>query len=176
MVDCGCRKAPRLPRRCARRSASRPFWQASGDRSLHRFRGRRRAALLSAARSAARGAELRAVRRDRQERQRSRKAGSASGRGVAHAVSIGAHPISRLENGPPIGFPVQFRVSGPEIGTVRHWSEEVAKVMRANPDTTNVQFDWDEPAERSVHFEVDQTRRANSTSRRRTSRAICRCR
>ena len=66
--------------------------------------------------------------------------------------------ISRLENGPPIGFPVQFRVSGPEIGTVRHWAEEVAKVMRANPDTTNVQFDWDEPAERSVHFEVDQTR------------------
>ena len=64
--------------------------------------------------------------------------------------------ISRLENGPPIGFPVQFRVSGPEIGTVRQLSEEVAKVMRANADTTNVQFDWDEPAERSVHFEVDQ--------------------
>ena len=66
--------------------------------------------------------------------------------------------ISRLENGPPIGFPVQFRVSGPEIGTVKHWAEEVAQVTRANPDTTNVQFDWDEPAERSVHFEVDQTR------------------
>jgi len=66
--------------------------------------------------------------------------------------------ISRLENGPPIGFPVQFRVSGPEIGTVRQLSEQVAQVMRSNPDTTNVQFDWDEPAERSVHFEVDQTR------------------
>ena len=66
--------------------------------------------------------------------------------------------ISRLENGPPIGFPVQFRVSGPEIGTVRHWSEKSRKVMRANPDTTNVQFDWDEPAERSVHFEVDQNK------------------
>jgi multidrug efflux pump subunit AcrB len=66
--------------------------------------------------------------------------------------------ISRLENGPPIGFPIQFRVSGPEIGTVRHWAEAVAKVMRANPDTANVQFDWDEPAERSVHFEVDQNR------------------
>ena len=66
--------------------------------------------------------------------------------------------ISRLENGPPIGFPVQFRVTGPEIGTVKHWAEEVAKVTRANPDTTNVQLDWDEPAERSVHFEVDQTR------------------
>jgi multidrug efflux pump len=75
--------------------------------------------------------------------------------------------ISRLENGPPIGFPVQFRVSGPEIGTVRQLSEEVAGVMRANPDTTNVQFDWDEPAERSVHFEVDQTkaRQLNISSR-----------
>jgi multidrug efflux pump subunit AcrB len=66
--------------------------------------------------------------------------------------------ISRLENGPPIGFPVQFRVTGPEIATVRRLAEQVAQVMRNNPDTTNVQFDWDEPAERSVHFEVDQTR------------------
>src|SRR5262249_37561477 len=66
--------------------------------------------------------------------------------------------ISRLENGPPVGFPVQFRVSGPEIGTVRQVSADVAALMRANPKTTNVQYDWDEPAERSVHFEVDQTR------------------
>jgi multidrug efflux pump len=74
--------------------------------------------------------------------------------------------ITRLENGPPVGFPVQFRVSGPEIGTVRHWADRVAGVIRANPDTVNVQFDWDEPAERSVHFEVDQTqaRRLNITS------------
>src|SRR6202042_2428276 len=35
--------------------------------------------------------------------------------------------ISRLENGPPVGFPVQFRVSGPEIGTVRELSEKVAE-------------------------------------------------
>jgi multidrug efflux pump len=66
--------------------------------------------------------------------------------------------ITRLENGPPIGFPVQFRVTGPEIGTVRRLSEEVAGIMRRNPDTTNVQFDWDEPAERSVRFEVDQAK------------------
>jgi multidrug efflux pump len=74
--------------------------------------------------------------------------------------------ISRLENGPPVGFPVQFRVSGPEIGTVRQWADQVAAVMRANPDTFNVQFDWDEPAERSVHFEVDQSkaRRLNISS------------
>ncbi len=66
--------------------------------------------------------------------------------------------ISRLENGPPIGFPIQFRVSGPEIGTVRQISEEVATVIRGHADTTNVQFDWDEPAERSVRFDVDQTK------------------
>ena len=74
--------------------------------------------------------------------------------------------ISRLENGPPVGFPVQFRVTGPEIDTVRHLSEQVAALMRRDPDTTNVQFDWDEPAERSVHFEVDQTkaRQLNLTS------------
>jgi multidrug efflux pump len=66
--------------------------------------------------------------------------------------------ITRLENGPPVGFPVQFRVAGPEIGTVRHIAEQVAGIMRRDPDTTDVQFDWDEPAERSVHFEVDQTK------------------
>ena len=64
--------------------------------------------------------------------------------------------ITRLENGPPVGFPVQFRVSGPEIGTVRQISEQVAGTMRADRDAANVQFDWDEPGERSVHFEVDQ--------------------
>ena len=66
--------------------------------------------------------------------------------------------ISRLENGPPIGFPVQFRVTGPEIGTVREVSDKVAEILRADRDTTNVQFDWDEPAERSVRFEVDQVK------------------
>jgi multidrug efflux pump len=66
--------------------------------------------------------------------------------------------ISRLENGPPVGFPVQFRVTGPEIATVRRIADQVAAVMRHDADTTNVQFDWDEPAERSVHFEVDQTK------------------
>ena len=66
--------------------------------------------------------------------------------------------VSRLENGPPVGFPVQFRVDGDDIATVRGIAEQVAAVMRANPDTTNVQFDWDEPAERSVRFEVDQVK------------------
>jgi multidrug efflux pump subunit AcrB len=66
--------------------------------------------------------------------------------------------VSRLENGPPVGFPVQFRVDGDDIAKVRQIAEQVATVMRANPHTTNVQFDWDEPAERSVRFEIDQNR------------------
>ena len=66
--------------------------------------------------------------------------------------------LSRLENGPPIGYPVQFRVSGDDIATVRAIAERVAAVMRADPRTRNVQFDWDEPGERSVRFAVDQAK------------------
>ncbi|POR53568.1 multidrug efflux pump subunit AcrB [Paraburkholderia eburnea] len=64
--------------------------------------------------------------------------------------------LSRLENGPPVGYPVQFRVSGDDIATVRSIAERVAAQMRADPRTTNVGFDWDEPAERSLHFAIDQ--------------------
>ncbi|QCP49524.1 efflux RND transporter permease subunit [Trinickia violacea] len=64
--------------------------------------------------------------------------------------------LSRLENGPPVGYPVQFRVSGDDIATVRSIAEKVAATMRADHRTTGVQFDWDEPAERSVRFEIDQ--------------------
>ncbi|WP_206998286.1 efflux RND transporter permease subunit [Trinickia mobilis] len=64
--------------------------------------------------------------------------------------------LSRLENGPPVGYPVQFRVSGDDIAAVRSIAEKVAATMRADHRTTGVQFDWDEPAERSVRFEIDQ--------------------
>ncbi|MGH8782637.1 efflux RND transporter permease subunit [Paraburkholderia sp.] len=64
--------------------------------------------------------------------------------------------LSRLENGPPVGYPVQFRVSGDDIATVRSIAERVAATMRADARTSNVQYDWDEPAERSVRFEIDQ--------------------
>jgi multidrug efflux pump len=66
--------------------------------------------------------------------------------------------ISRLESGPPVGYPVQFRVNGDDIATVRGIAEQVATIMRAERGTRNVQFDWDEPAERSVRFEIDQVK------------------
>ncbi|PRE87914.1 efflux RND transporter permease subunit [Burkholderia gladioli] len=64
--------------------------------------------------------------------------------------------LSRLENGPPVGYPVQFRVSGDSIAMVRSIAEKVAAQVRQDSRSVNVQFDWDEPAERSVHFELDQ--------------------
>ena len=66
--------------------------------------------------------------------------------------------VARLENGPPVGFPIKFRVSGNDIATVRSIAETVARKVRADSRTRNVQFDWDEPAERSISFEIDQNR------------------
>ncbi|RKT14027.1 multidrug efflux pump subunit AcrB [Paraburkholderia sp. RAU2J] len=66
--------------------------------------------------------------------------------------------VARLENGPPVGFPIKFRVSGDDIATVRSIAQTVADKTRADPRTRNVQFDWDEPAERSISFEIDQNR------------------
>ena len=63
--------------------------------------------------------------------------------------------ITRLENGPPVGFPVQFRVSGEDIPTVRRYAERVAEIMRENPNLANVQFDWDERA-KAIKVEIDQ--------------------
>ena len=63
--------------------------------------------------------------------------------------------VSRLENGPPVGFPLQMRVSGVDIPTVRANAQRVAEVMRANPNTANVQFDWDELS-KVIKLDIDQ--------------------
>ncbi len=63
--------------------------------------------------------------------------------------------VTRLENGPPVGFPVQFRVSGPDIPTVRKYAAEVADVMRSNVNLSDVQLDWDEQS-KVLRVEVDQ--------------------
>lgn len=64
--------------------------------------------------------------------------------------------VSRLESGPPVGFPVQFRVSGDDIATVQRLATQVAHMLQDNPDALNVQYDWDEPSARSARFEIDQ--------------------
>ena len=63
--------------------------------------------------------------------------------------------VLELQNGPPVGFPVQFRVSGEDIPTIRGLAAQVADVMRTNPGLANVQFDWEERS-KVIKLEVDQ--------------------
>ena len=65
--------------------------------------------------------------------------------------------VLRLENGPPVGFPIQFRVSGENLAELRKVAEQVATVMRANPHVKDVNFDWNEMG-KSVRLEIDQDR------------------
>ena len=65
--------------------------------------------------------------------------------------------VSRLENGPPVGYPLQFRVSGEHIPQVRELARRVAEKVRANPHTINAHLDWEEPS-KVVRLNVDQDR------------------
>jgi multidrug efflux pump len=77
------------------------------------------------------------------------------------------HPhVVRLENGPPVGYPVQFRVSGEDVEQVRIIANQVSDLMRANPHLQDVSFDWNEKV-KSVRIVVDQdkVRKLGTSSR-----------
>jgi multidrug efflux pump len=63
----------------------------------------------------------------------------------------------RLELGPPVGYPVQFRVSGGDPAKLREIAYQVRDVMHADPNLINVNLDWDELAKR-VRVELDHTK------------------
>ncbi|TAI64927.1 efflux RND transporter permease subunit [Bradyrhizobium sp. Leo170] len=63
--------------------------------------------------------------------------------------------ISPLELGPPVGWPVQYRVSGPDIDQVRDISLKLAQIVATNPQAEQVNFDWIGPA-RQLRIRVDQ--------------------
>jgi len=66
--------------------------------------------------------------------------------------------VSRVANlglGPPVGWPVQYRVSGPDLNEVRDIAMRLAGVMANHSGLTHVNFDWIEPA-RMVRIHVDQ--------------------
>ncbi|PBJ83923.1 multidrug transporter AcrB [Lysobacteraceae bacterium NML93-0399] len=65
--------------------------------------------------------------------------------------------VTRLETGPPVGYPVQLRISGEHVERVRDIADAVATQVRANPHVANVNLDWDEPS-RIVRLVVDQER------------------
>ena len=65
--------------------------------------------------------------------------------------------VDRFNFGPPVGFPVQFRVVGPEPTAVRAIAGRVRDAMRANPNVVDPHLDWNEMTP-SVRLVVDQER------------------
>jgi multidrug efflux pump len=97
-------------------------------------------------------AEIVAVARDSQARERvMERLREEFARGFAGVRAR----IERLPNGPPVGYPVQFRVSGPDPAVAARYAEEVARVVRAHPATVDVNLDWFE-RQRALRLAVDQ--------------------
>ncbi|MBX9944985.1 MAG: efflux RND transporter permease subunit, partial [Reyranella sp.] len=63
----------------------------------------------------------------------------------------------RLQNGPPVAYPVMFRVLGEDPQQVRAVAEQVRQVFKADPATRDINFDWNELA-KTVRLEVDQNK------------------
>ena len=73
--------------------------------------------------------------------------------------------VKLLDIGPPVGRPVQYRLSGPDISKVRAYSQQLAGIIAGNEHLDNVVFDWMEPA-RVVKVDVlqDKARQLGVTS------------
>src|SRR4029079_9681312 len=65
--------------------------------------------------------------------------------------------ISRLELGPPVGWPVQYRVSAPTTDDARQYAAQVAQILRESGLVHNVNYDWAEK-NKALRIVVDQDR------------------
>jgi multidrug efflux pump len=63
--------------------------------------------------------------------------------------------VARIENGPPVGYPVQYRVSGEDVGILREAAARIAEIMRQDPELSNINLDWGELS-KVVELEIDQ--------------------
>ncbi|HTD03534.1 efflux RND transporter permease subunit [Undibacterium sp.] len=63
--------------------------------------------------------------------------------------------VKLLPNGPPVPYPVQFRVTGLEVAKVREVADRVKEVMRANPNAIGVNDNWNESV-KVVRIDLDQ--------------------
>ncbi|WP_354674398.1 efflux RND transporter permease subunit [Cupriavidus alkaliphilus] len=63
--------------------------------------------------------------------------------------------VKLLPNGPPVAYPVQFRVIGPDAAAVRRLADQVKTEMRANPNTVGVNDNWNENV-KMLRLEIDQ--------------------
>ena len=60
-----------------------------------------------------------------------------------------------LELGPPVGWPVQYRVSGPTVNEVRDIAFRLAEIVASDGRARRVNFDWIEPG-RKIRVRIDQ--------------------
>ncbi|HCJ6672391.1 TPA: efflux RND transporter permease subunit [Acinetobacter baumannii] len=65
--------------------------------------------------------------------------------------------VYRLELGPTVGYPVQFRVRGKDPEKVREIAGEVREIMRLHPNVRDVNFQWNERS-KAIRFIIDQER------------------
>ncbi len=65
--------------------------------------------------------------------------------------------VNRIENGPPVGYVLQYRVSGPDRAVARTHAEKIAGLLRANAYTSGVHLDTAEPS-KVIRIKVDQDR------------------
>ncbi len=65
--------------------------------------------------------------------------------------------VKLLPNGPPVPYPVQFRVVGPDPAVLRELADEVKAAMRASPNTRGVNDNWNESV-KVLRLEVDQAK------------------
>jgi len=63
--------------------------------------------------------------------------------------------VKLLPNGPPVPYPVQFRVTGTEVKKVQEIADQVKLVMRANPNAIGVNDNWNE-AIKVIRIDMDQ--------------------
>ena len=63
--------------------------------------------------------------------------------------------VKLLPNGPPVPYPVQFRVVGPDVKGVRAWADEAKQVLRANPNMRGVNDNWNESV-KVLRLAIDQ--------------------
>ena len=63
--------------------------------------------------------------------------------------------VKLLPNGPPVPYPVQFRVTGVDVAKVRAVADQVKLVMRANPNAIGVNDNWNESI-KVLRIDLDQ--------------------
>jgi multidrug efflux pump subunit AcrB len=63
--------------------------------------------------------------------------------------------VKLLPNGPPVPYPVQFRVVGVDVGEVRQWADKAKDILRAEPEMRGVNDNWNESV-KVLRLEVDQ--------------------